>query len=98
MMPINAASALDFWMAPLTHRPVHGDLRKLFLFKPLVELAAQVLCTPSSSAAAERVFSQMGILLNHRRNRLSDANVKAEVLFQANRHFLLDRPKASDTN
>lgn len=69
------------------------------LDSPLRQLALTILAIPSSSAGAERMFSTMGILLNARRNRLSEKAVQvlsrammgrlqAETVFQMNAKFV----------
>ena len=54
----------------------------------LSSLACDMLCIPASSAPVERTFSTAGESTSGRRNRLSDKNLKREVLIRKNKHYL----------
>ena len=54
----------------------------------LSSLACDMLCIPASSAPVERTFSTAGESTSGKRNRLSDKNLKREVLIRKNKHYL----------
>ena len=57
----------------------------------LRDLALALHMMPTSSAGVERLFSQIGIVKNGRRNRIKDQRLDAEILLQGNSKYFLDK-------
>lgn len=47
-------------------------------------VAMEILCVPASSASVERLFSKCGLSCLGRRNRLTDKNLRMEVVIKSN--------------
>ena len=53
-------------------------------FPVMAKLARKYLCIPATSTPAERVFSQMGLLITKLRNRLSPCTAEAILFLKKN--------------
>jgi hypothetical protein len=69
---------LDFWLKDTSTQN----------FKDLKNIALNILCTPSSTATVERVFSAAGNACIGRRNRLSEKRLEMIVFFKNNAKYL----------
>ncbi len=70
--------ALDFWRKD-------SSVQNLLDLK---NVALNILCTPSSTATVERIFSAAGNACIGRRNRLSKSRLEMIVFFKNNSKFL----------
>jgi hypothetical protein len=70
--------ALNFWKEDISVQNLL-DLKNI---------ALNILCTPSSTATVERIFSAAGNACIGRRNRLSNSRLEMIVFFKNNAKFL----------
>jgi len=69
---------LDFWLKDSSTES----------FMDLKNIALNILCTPSSTATVERVFSAAGNACIGRKNRLSEKRLEMIVFFKNNAKYL----------
>lgn len=57
-------------------------------FPALSTVACDILATPASTAPVERIFSCGGEVTRGKRNRLTDKNLKREILLRRNKKYI----------
>jgi hypothetical protein len=72
----------DFWTEVLSHRDASG----MNPYREVDDLATKLLVLPHSNAEVERLFSQMAIVKNKRRNRMLNPKLNAILHIKSGLH------------